>query len=445
MSLTPIQKPIKVILILLDGIGDRSYPELDHRTPLQAAATPHMNSLAAMGSNGLFHASTLGECLPSENAHFMMFGYDREKFPGRGVLEAVGYNIAFNDPDVLCLCHFSWVNVKNGVLVLFKGRDDVIGTQKELGKLYRLVSSFSSNGIEFKLHQTKRNDGIIVISGDVSPYVSDSDPIRKGEKIARIMPLAGNPEPEKAQRTATALNEYLIYCRDQLKKSGLSAIANYLVTQRCGRRIIQTPFEKLWGMRPMMIASSAVYAGLAHELGFTFVPAKDTGHPGKDLKQRIALAISDQRHDFIHVHTKIPDEVSHHGTPLQKKHVIEALDTGMEDLVCDLSRRPDLLVVVTGDHSTPSHSRLVHSGESVPVIMAGSKIRRDKVDQYDEISAAQGCLGLLRGKELMHMILNASERAMLSGLCLGDAIRPYFPADYPPFPVKQNIIRSLKK
>jgi 2,3-bisphosphoglycerate-independent phosphoglycerate mutase len=389
-----------------------------------------------MGGNGLYHASTLGECLPSENAHFMMFGYDREKFPGRGVFEAVGYDIPFRDPDVLCLCHFSLIRVKNGVPVLFKGRDDVKGDPTEIGRLYRLVSSFSSNGIHFKLHQTKRNDGIIVISGDVSPYVSDSDPIRKGEKIARIMPVSGNSEPEKARRTADALNAYLVYCRDQLKRSGFSKIANYLVTQRCGRRIIQTPFGQRWGLRPMMIASSAVYAGLAHELGFDFVRAKDTKGPGADMKERIRLALDDPDHDFFHVHTKMTDEISHHGNALQKKEVIENLDSGMCELADAVFKRKDLLVVVTGDHSTPSNSRLVHSGEPVPVIMAGEKIRRDRVDRFDEVSAAQGCLGLMRGQELMQMILNAAERSMLTGLCLGGAVRPYFPDKYPTFPLK---------
>ncbi|MCU0600962.1 MAG: alkaline phosphatase family protein [Desulfobacterales bacterium] len=427
---------MKIILILLDGVGDRSYPALNFRTPLEAARTPNMDKLAAMGSNGLYHASALGECLPSENAHFMMFGYEREKFPGRGVLEAVGYDIPFNDPDVLCLCHFSKIKVKNGIPFLFKGRDDVKGTAKETGRLYRLMSSFTSGGVSFKLHQTKRNDGIIVISGDASPYISDSDPIRKGEKIARIMPVMGNPEPEKARQTAEALNAYLAYCRDQLKNSGMSETANYLVTQRCARRIVQTPFNELWGMRPMMIASSAVYAGLAHELGFAFVRAKDTGHPGKDMKQRVRLALDDQDHDFYHVHTKMTDEISHHGNAIQKKEIIEDLDSGMNELVDAVSKRKDLLVVVTGDHSTPSDSMLVHSGESVPVIMAGSKIRRDRVDRFDEISAAGGCLGLMRGRELMQMMLNSSERSMLTGLCLGETVRPYFPANYPPFPLK---------
>jgi 2,3-bisphosphoglycerate-independent phosphoglycerate mutase len=149
-----IRSSTKIILVLLDGVGDRSYPELNNRTPLEAALKPNMDRLAAIGGNGLYHASSLGECLPSENAHFFLFGYEREKFPGRGLIEAVGYGVPFNDDDVLCLAHFSKIRLKDGVPVLLQGRDDVKGTSKEFKKLYRLVSTFEHNGIHFKLHQT---------------------------------------------------------------------------------------------------------------------------------------------------------------------------------------------------------------------------------------------------------------------------------------------------
>jgi 2,3-bisphosphoglycerate-independent phosphoglycerate mutase len=427
---------IKIILVLLDGVGDRSYPALNNLTPLEAARTPNLDRLASLGGNGLYHASTLGECLPSENAHFFMFGYEREKFPGRGLLEAVGYGVPFHDSDVLCLSHFSKARLKDGVPVLFKGRDDVKGTSAEFKKLYRLVSDFKVNDISFRLHQTKRNDGIIVINGDVSPYISDSDPNNLGEKIARVLPVKGNPEPEKASRTAESMNQYLRYCNNQLKKSGLANQANYLLTQRSGRRIPLPSFHDLCGLKPMMIASSAVYAGLAHEMGFTFVRSADSNDPGKDLKERIRIALEDSDHDFIHVHTKVTDEISHKGNAVQKKAVIEELDAEMDELVEAVSARKDLLVVVTGDHSTPSQSRLVHSGEPVPVIFAGSKVRRDRVDRFDEISAASGCLGLIRGRELMQMILNSSDRSILTGLCLGDTVRIYMPSEYPTFPIK---------
>jgi 2,3-bisphosphoglycerate-independent phosphoglycerate mutase len=99
----------KIILILLDGLGDRSYPILNHQTPLQAANTPNLDRLATMGGNGLFHASAIGQCLPSEMAHYLLFGYDAKHFPGRGLLEAVGFGVPFDEGDVLSLAHLASV------------------------------------------------------------------------------------------------------------------------------------------------------------------------------------------------------------------------------------------------------------------------------------------------------------------------------------------------
>ncbi len=430
---------MKIILVLLDGFGDRSYDVLNHQTPLEAAKTPNMDRLAEIGSTGMFHASTPGECLPSEMAHFLLFGYDRENFPGRGLLEAVGEKVPFNDNDVLALAHFSGVRIEDGIFVLDQGRDDIAGSKEDLSKLFQAVEFYEEGGIRFKLHQTRRNDGIIVISGDVSPYISDSDPITCGKKIARILPLKNNPEPVRAKQTADALNRYLANCHQQLSGNQvLGKKANFLVTQRCGRRVTLKPFEAVWGLKPMMIASPTVYEGLAHELGFDFFRVKDSKNPGQDLEERIRLALDDPEHEFFHVHTKVPDEISHKGNPMLKKQALEALDSGLGELVGIVEQRKNVMVIVTGDHSTPSGSNpgksgLIHSGETVPVLIAGPNIRRDHVKIFNEISAASGCLGLLRGPELMQMALNFADQSVLATHQLGDEVRAFIPDDYPPF------------
>jgi 2,3-bisphosphoglycerate-independent phosphoglycerate mutase len=59
------------------------------------------------------------------------------------------------------------------------------------------------------------------------------------------------------------------------------------------------------------------------------------------------------------------------GDPVLKRDVISALDKGLDPLVAALETRDDLLVAVTADHSTPSDSTLIHSGEPVPVVLVG--------------------------------------------------------------------------
>ena len=84
---------MRCILVILDGLGDRGCAVFGGRTPLQAAHTQNLDHLARIGMNGLVHCTLQGVAMPSETAHFLLFGYDLPDFPGRGVLEAVGEGI----------------------------------------------------------------------------------------------------------------------------------------------------------------------------------------------------------------------------------------------------------------------------------------------------------------------------------------------------------------
>jgi 2,3-bisphosphoglycerate-independent phosphoglycerate mutase len=54
------------------------------------------------------------------------------------------------------------------------------------------------------------------------------------------------------------------------------------------------------------------------------------------------------------------------------------------------------------------------------VAIVGPNIRRDDVVSFDEMSAAKGCLGFLRGPELMLMLLNYADRSSLMNHELGN-------------------------
>jgi len=434
---------MKIILMLLDGLGDRACKVLGDRTPLQAAVTPNLDRIASLGSNGLYHAASPGLCLPSETAHYLMFGYRVEEFPGRGLLEAVGYDIAFEKTDVLSLAHLSCIAWKGDLPVLTHSRRDIRGDGAELSRLYSCLAFYEVEGVRLRLHQTHFNDAVLVISEKVSPFVCDSDPMVIGRPMAEIRPLAGNPEPENAARTARALNRYLDHCHrllaaheiNGLRKGRNQAPANFLAHQRCGRRIEHGSFRERWDLAPMLVGSGAVYAGLAHELGMTFVRMKDGEDPGRDLAERVHIALSDQSHEFVHVHTKAPDEAAHTGDPIKKLKVIESLDQGLGGLVKAMEERDDLLVAVTADHSTASVTDLIHSGEPVPLVLAGPGVRRDQISAFDETAAAKGCLGFLRGRELLLMLLNYADRSSLLGHRLSPQEKWYVPEGYRPFKI----------
>jgi len=60
-------------------------------------------------------------------------------------------------------------------------------------------------------------------------------------------------------------------------------------------------------------------------------------------------------------------------------------------------------VVLAIDHTTPVSVK-EHTGDPVPVLIAGPGVRADGVDAYDERSAAKGGLERIRGKDLLPIL-----------------------------------------
>ncbi|MCJ7774707.1 MAG: alkaline phosphatase family protein [Desulfobacterales bacterium] len=435
--------PSKCILILLDGLGDRSYEQLGHKTPLQAAKTPVLDRLTKLGANGLFHPTFQGQALPSENAHFMIFGHDMKDFPGRGALEALGYDVKLGENDVALLSHFVDLSESNGYFILNNNKP-VLPAQ-EVAELTKAVKEFNAEGVTIRFNPTGGIRGILTFSGDVSPFITDTDPFIDGRHLIEPAPWADYQQDKASINAAKALKQYLLHVHQVLKdhpvnknraNNGMDH-ANGMVTQRAGRLTRVEPFKEKYGLRGLMIASGPVYWGLGMFLGLDVEKVKDSDDAGSDMAHRLSLAHQVlEDYDFVHVHTKTPDEAAHTKDPLAKLKVIESLDKGIGKAIKPILDDPEVLVIVTADHSTPSSGLLVHSGESVPVTFVGEGVRRDLVKRFDEISTASGALGFIRGKELLYLILNHLDKVKLQGIMDTPVDQPYWPGEYEPFRVK---------
>jgi 2,3-bisphosphoglycerate-independent phosphoglycerate mutase len=108
----------------------------------------------------------------------------------------------------------------------------------------------------------------------------------------------------------------------------------------------------------------------------------------------------------VHVHTKAPDEAGHTKDPARKRDVIAALDAAIPALHEHGLVSAGNLVIVTGDHGTPSGTDLVHSGDAVPIVMIGAGTYAGGVTSFDECSCASGSLGHLDGSDLIPEALN---------------------------------------
>jgi 2,3-bisphosphoglycerate-independent phosphoglycerate mutase len=166
------------------------------------------------------------------------------------------------------------------------------------------------------------------------------------------------------------------------------------------------------------------------------VPQHDGVAEDFDEKLRAAEDLFRQGYEFVHVHSKGPDVAAHQKDPVGKKVALEAIDRVLAPLVKRIESKTDLLVVVTGDHATPSSGPLIHSGEAVPLLIAGGpNVLVDSIKVFHERVAIHGGLGRVYGADLMLILLNLTDRIRLHGVRHQRQARSYWQWRPEPFRV----------
>jgi 2,3-bisphosphoglycerate-independent phosphoglycerate mutase len=397
----------RILWVVLDGMADRPAAELDGRTPLEAAATPRLDRLAAAGTNGTMDVAEPGTPLSSDRAHAVLFGYDRAEVPGRGVLEARGFGLAVPSGTVACSASFARAEQdRTGWTVTDRHlRETDSGYETPTDR----VASFRTDGVEVSFTDTWKNRGLVRLSAaePLSPDVTDVDPFETGRPVLRPEPLDAASDPGMARRTADTLAAYTRWTVDRLADTSVDVV----LSKWAATPVDPTPFRERHGLDACSLTDKPVLTGLAETLGMAHrAPTADYGTRAREVLD----ALGD--HDFVHAHYPEPDEVAHAGGPADKRAELEAIDASLGPVVDRAVGVGDLITVVTADHTTPSTEDVVHSGAPVPVTMVGDPVRRDSVEAAGERSAARGGLGRIRGRDLLRLSRAGADRILLDGL-----------------------------
>lgn len=416
-------QPFPLLLVLLDGLADWPAPELAGQTPLEAAATPHLDRLAREGASGLVYPLRPGWAPSSELAQWAMLGYDGVPFPGRGVLEALGLGL----------------EVPFGVVTTYGALRSArrLGDHLKLQNWYRqaedaecrpllaVVDDLQVDGLRFEVRYLERGDALLLLHGDASPEITDSDPFSTAQPVAAIVARTEAAEPERAAATARALSRYLRQAHRLLEAHPINAARrargalplNVLVTKWSGRRYPVPPLADQVGGPAAIVASTGLYAGLAHVWGAAYRGMPEDEDPEREMAAKLAVATELLRagYAFVHLHTKAADEAAHQRQPALKRDVIAAIDRGLAPLATGRGLPPRTVVAVTADHATPSWGPLLHTGDAVPLAVRGPSVRVDPVERFGERTAAPGALGTLRGRDVLPLLVNLAGRARFRG------------------------------
>lgn len=422
------------LYVILDGLGDDPIPEFGGDTPLEAAKTPHLDSLAAAGQNG--YVTTVGEGIAPESdiAVFAVLGYDpHEHHTGRGPLEAVGAGLEVVPGDLAYRVNFATVDADGDGWSIVDRR---VGRDLSSEEAHALAEEVQDNvrlpGLTFRFAATVGHRGALVLrsrEGALSAEVENSDPAygRHGalgvakevfeNSVVRVAPLPGHEDDDAARRSAQATNDWLRAAFEVLDASEVNARrrrdgklpGNFVLTRDAGDHLPDlVPFREKFGVEMGCFVEMPVELGIARLTGMGIVDAP-TGIPVERQYEEWAALALEAIGDYggLYVHIKGPDVPAHDGNAEAKRASIEQIDSIFFSALLaglDLSRT---IVAVTADHST-SCVRKAHTDGPVPLLISGGGVSSDGLAHYGETASRGGSLGHLKGPEIMPILVKAS-------------------------------------
>ncbi|MHC1559623.1 alkaline phosphatase family protein [Actinomycetospora sp. C-140] len=407
-----------VVLVVLDGLGDRPVPELGDRTPAEAARTPVLDALAARGASGWHLPFGWGRAPSSELAHWAMFGFADVPFPGRAVLEALGAGV--DVPAGVAVTHAALRTSSTGAdgrvwITGRAGRDDAEDAVVLLADVADLAADHGH-----RLVPLDRGEAVLLMPGHADGGVTDSDPFFEDRHPwLRVLPVEG---AAGAEPTADALVRLLGAVRAALRDHPVNAArrardapALDVVTTKWSGALGPVPtFVEQVGVPGAAVTSTRLYRGLAALLGLRTRDLAPVPDLAADLAARLdaCRALLDGGAAFVHVHTKATDDAGHTKRPRAKLEALEAADAGLAGLL-DLA--DDAVVAVTGDHATPSTGGVLHTGDPTPLVVAGPGVRPDAVTAFGEAPAHAGWYGALAARDLLPLLLGHANRPAFLG------------------------------
>jgi 2,3-bisphosphoglycerate-independent phosphoglycerate mutase len=403
----------KGLMIIIDGLGDRLCPQMGGRTPLEAAATPNLDRLARKGMTGLIDPLVPGMPVGTHTGTSVLMGLAPADAAGlaRGPVEAAGVGLALQPGEVFLRCNFASVSGEGEQLRIEDRRAGrILEGTTELAAELQDVSL--GNGITASLHPATQHRAVLRLDGPgLSADITDTDPGsgRKDRGVLSAMPL--DADDTAAARTAQAVNRMVVEAHRRLaqhpvnlrrKAQGLLP-ASGILTRGAGQYSVLRNLVSHLRIPASVVVGERTVEGLGRMFGYRIVSRPSfSALPNTDLAGKLDAVLAElETRDLVFLHIKGPDISSHDRDPMGKKAAIERIDEVLGSL-----DRDDLVVAITGDHSTDSCAGR-HCGDPVPGLIMAPHGRRDATAVFGESSCMKGGLGRVSATSFLVGMLDA--------------------------------------
>ncbi len=348
--------------------------------------------------DALAKAGVLGSSIPvlpgispgSGPGHLGLFGYDPLQYMiGRGALEATGIGFELKQGDVAIRANFCTLDAKGNISDRRAGRIP----SEESAPLAIKLRAVKIPGIEVFVEPVKEHRFVVVLRGEgLHGNVQDTDP-----QITGVPPLDPVATDAASKKAAEIAKEFVRQAQELLKHEKK---ANGLTLRGFSGKPALPSYEEVYGLKAAAIAVYPMYKGLARLVGMDILGKAQTLS-----EQMTVLEENWSKYDFFFIHFKYTDSTGEDGNFENKVKRTEEFDAAVPRIT---ALKPDVLIV-TGDHSTPS-MLASHSWHPVPTLLSAKYCRTDGCERFGESECLRGGLGQFEAKHLMTLALANAQR-----------------------------------
>ena len=407
---------MKYILVIGDGMADNPLPELNGKTPLEAAEKPHIDALAARSRLG--SVLTVPRALPpgSDTAILSIFGCDPNRyFTGRSPLEAAGSGVQVEP---------GWASYRCNMVCMEDG-DGPFEEKKILSHNAGSIDGETSMEIitalcgDPEFHAALERAGMRIAptpsfrhiamqkDGDIRGLVCKPPHDILGQVVGPYR-FHGNGNAETLWNLMALANRKLEHLpRNEQRRAEGKKPANGIWFWAEGTAVELPNFVSHYGHSGSVISAVPLVHGIGVLTGLKKVEVEgatgevDTNYAGKLQAAKDALLAGDE---FLCLHLEAPDESTHNGSLPDKLLAIHQLDSLIVGPLTEWmeARGMDYRLLLLSDHKTLMSTR-THDGDPVPYLIYDSTRPQATGLSYTEANGEQGPY-VEKGTELMDLL-----------------------------------------
>ena len=401
---------MKYLVLIPDGMADRPVEALGHRTPMEAAVKPCMDSLASRATVGLVSNVPEGMVPESDTANMAILSFDPKVYSrGRSPLEAISMGLEMAPDETAYRCNVVTLSDEGEYedKIMVDHSADEITTAEADELIKALEAHFGTEYRHFYTGVSYRHCILWKDGNDTYDFSRPHDII--GRCIRDYLPKEENGGGEFYKLMKESFEVLDQHPVNQARRARGLKPANSAWLWSPGKKPRLPSFTEKWGIQGTVISAVELIKGIGLCAGMKSVDVEGaTGnvHTNYDGKAQAAINAFKEGADLVYIHVEGPDECGHRAETENKVLSVELIAQKILAPVYEYRKTSDedFKILVLPAHPTPIEIR-THSMEPVPFFLYDSRKDTVGVDSFTETTAAQTGLYIPDGFTLLDRVI----------------------------------------